>query len=420
MSLLNDYVAETFKKEKEAKLGQLKEKIKKAEADGKNEKIQEYKAAIESVMETKESDWVQELIEKTKNIKIATHVGKFANPKSKVFIYDKNERTDAGVVTTDNSKVIDDIKCRSSAFMKSAKLMKLRLEDGENVFTHIKENDKETMDEFARWGIPPEKLQKMADDMTNIDNQETDPNISQVYFPVGNDEYHLLSIIPSSSLLETMGVKIRSMDYKKNIARNPKNESYGTPGDFIGEKIRICFGGSKPQNISSLNNQFHGEAELLMSLPPEMMESKDDLPLKNFFNDSVPFKAYIGAIERLHKLFIGKRNNAIIRRKINTNINYIIDAVIETVYRMRQNRPGWTDKDMFTNLPVIQKILIDNKYKDKRDEEWIQLISSDFTRWFFKKYKQIKKEKAVTYGEEEFDHVKKEFESVIREEVNHS
>lgn len=419
MGLLTDYVTEAYMKDKKTKQEMLQEKIKKAEAERKESKVKEYEKNIQSIAEMKESDWVQELIENTKNIKLATHVGKFAYPKSKVFIYDENVRTTDGFVTTDNSKVMDDIRCKTSAYMKSAKIMKLRLEDGENVYTHIKNKDKEILEQFKRWGIAEDKLINAVKKMTENENKETDPEIAQVYFPIGNDEYHLLSIVPSSSLMETLSQKIRSMDYDKIKARNPKNEDYGKSGAFIGKRIKICFGGSQPQNISSLNNQYKGEAFMLPSLPPEIMESVDPLPYKDVFNDSVPFKGYIGALDRLHKLFIKKQNNAIIRARIKTNINYIVDVIIETVYRLRQNKPGWTDKDMFTGLPYIQKILIDNQYEDKRKEnEWIELISKNFARWFFMKYKQVKKKDAIMYGPEEFDFIKKKFEDVMREEAD--
>ncbi|TOM55970.1 type I-F CRISPR-associated protein Csy1, partial [Vibrio parahaemolyticus] len=49
----------------------------------------------------------------------------------------------------------------------------------------------------------------------------------------------------------------------------------------------IGYGGTKPQNISVLNNQNAGKAHLLPSLPPQIAQRKRRLPTYDFFTNTV-------------------------------------------------------------------------------------------------------------------------------------
>ena len=122
----------------------------------------------------------------------------------------------------------------------------------------------------------------------------------QVYWPLGDGEYHLLAPLFPSSLVHHAWQNIRD---DSELAR----AVYLARKD--GKKINICyreypdlaiqsFGGTQPQNISQLNSVRHGENYLLPSLPPNWRSPAIRPP----FSVSSVFDRFFGSRPRVQEL----------------------------------------------------------------------------------------------------------------------
>jgi hypothetical protein len=104
-----------------------------------------------------------------------------------------------------------------------------------------------------------------------------------IYFPVG-DDYHLLSLLTPSAIVYKLKQRInenfqpfseRNKQEKEKVERAVKDKKE-LKGDLnsIWNLTAIGYGGTKPQNISVLNNQNGGIAYLLSSMPPILQKRK--------------------------------------------------------------------------------------------------------------------------------------------------
>ena len=161
-----------------------------------------------------------------------------------------------------------DIVYSSAAYMGAAKLLLYALDDGRPLWKHIYENDENVRREVESLGVSFDTMrQEVERMMATADPAATDGRLRQIYFPAGEGTYHLLTVLPSSSLLQVLNGRSRNMRQHRFDCRNEKSEFYGNACDEIMERTVIGFGGTKAQNISAFNARVAGKADLLMSMP---------------------------------------------------------------------------------------------------------------------------------------------------------
>ena len=119
---------------------------------------------------------------------------------------------------------------------------KLRIPD-------IYENDENVRREVESLGVSFDTMrQEVERMMATADPAATDGRLRQIYFPAGEGTYHLLTVLPSSSLLQVLNGRSRNMRQHRFDCRNEKSEFYGNACDEIMERTVIGFGGTKAQN----------------------------------------------------------------------------------------------------------------------------------------------------------------------------
>lgn len=153
--------------------------------------------------EKAENNKFNEIMENAKNLKICTHVSKYTEPYgAQVRVLDIGTKIDnSNIVCTSNVKHINDIAATDGGDNLSviALYNYLNTDDKEYIEILYKTVGKDTADKLLE-AIKPEEAP-----MPN----KTDRFIKQVYFPVGSDdEYHLLSVLPSTSLLNEVNDRI--------------------------------------------------------------------------------------------------------------------------------------------------------------------------------------------------------------------
>ena len=96
--------------------------------------------------------------------------------------------------------------------------------------------------------------------------------MKQVYFPVGEAQYHLLSILTPSGLITRLKQSVDAMRFSEETKQakesRKKNEHHEVGYSDIFDLTVTGYGGTQPQNVSVLNSQNAGRAYLLPSCPP--------------------------------------------------------------------------------------------------------------------------------------------------------
>ena len=219
--------------------------------------------------------------------------------------------------------------------------------------------------------------------------------------------------MPSSSVLLKLKGKVKQLDDQRRQCREA-----GVDYDELWDLTAISFGGTKPQNISYLNNANGGTAYLLSSLPPVLSGRQVRKPKRNFFRESLSFRNYKYIFKELHVLFKEDRNNKKIRDAVRVRIEQLISQAMMTAYALRREGEGWSDDGAYASLPQHQKIWLDPHYAlQRKEEEWREELSTDFGRWVIRTYEYILKKESGTLGDGEMHFFKHKFRDELDKAV---
>lgn len=367
------------------------------------------------------ADWFDAIVMHMNECHLASHVGKFTNPDIKTTVCSHSKKM-AGYVTTGGSTCSLDILIPAQ-YLGSASLLLSPVTPDKNVLEAVITRDKELEKELELLSLPIEKLQKKVQEMLEDSQKEpeaTDTHLRQVYFPIAEGKYHLLSVMPSSSLALEMYQRIRAINGHKIDCCNKKSENYGKPCEEVTGLTMIGFGGSKPLNISALNSRCGGKTYLLSSLPPSLPARKIRLPKSDFFRESIWYKQQSSALYRLHAYMKQDRNTIEIRQAIHDLVDEMISAVLLAAYQIRTGKIGWSEEETYSQLPTAQRIWLDDAYAEERKEtSWADDISSSFARWVIRSYEKLLGEDAIKLGDAEHGFIKKQMETVLKDEVRY-
>lgn len=174
----------------------------------------------------------------------------------------------------------------------------------------------------------------------------------QVYWPVGDKQYHLLAPLFPTSLVHSLWGRLRRDRFsdEAKAAREAKRAGLAHPQGYC-EYLDLAiqnFGGTKPQNISQLNSERFGENYLLPSLPPNWRTAELRPPL----GASSVFDRIFGGRPRVRELVRALRDflvsvehaasNERIRNKRAQLASLIRDEALQYAAELRQLEPGWS------------------------------------------------------------------------------
>lgn len=358
--------------------------------------------------------WVPDAAKRAKQLSIASHVCKFSHPGAKTSsVISKSSFKNDGYLHSGNVEYELDAFGNAAAVDVFDFLLTV-MNDGRTVLEHLESDSEEIRRELD---FPGEEYVKIKTEFLKVkkDKQdiETDERLKQVYFPVGN-KYHLLSLMTSSGILRVLQARIIEMREEAKASRG-NNEQQERKYDEILDLTVTAFGGTKPQNISVLNLQNHGRAYLLSSKPPTISNRELTRPRQDFFNNTLRIKNFSEEFQYLHTLFECDRNNLEIRNKIKKTIDVIIDHVMISVYKLRELHAGWTSTDSCSQLPLAQKIWLDDSYAEMREKDgaWLDEISVAFARWILRAYEMILKNDSIKLGDGEMVFLQNRVEAAL-------
>ena len=251
----------------------------------------------------------------------------------------------------------------------------------------------------------------------------------QLYFPVGNGDYHILSPIFASSLATQFNDKIKSSrfsDEAKTIRDARKADEYHEKPDirFLNTAIQH-FGGTKPQNISLLNSQRRGETYLLNCAAPSWkVVLKPPVNEKSIFFSRELDRRTFREFQELQGYLVsikGLDSTLNIRRSVVAHVNDIIDALLNYASQIQalSDCAGWSLRDC--ELKLSEQLWLDTwcadlKFQQKRAvENWQQDISFEFGSWLNKKLNDSLKYKGLLFGKPQQQHWAKLFVPLLRE-----
>ena len=220
----------------------------------------------------------------------------------------------------------------------------------------------------------------------------------QLYWPMGNGQYHLLAPLFPSSLVSTVWSTLREHRFSDEAraardarrSRAPYAQGYHEYPNVVVQK----FGGTKPQNISQLNSERYGENHLLPSLPPSWKSTEVRPPL---FTDSVFVSGFANrravgeAINELRSYLqrVEGVNNKSVREGRARRVQMVFDELLQYAGELWSLEPGWSaDTDCRLNMDEQcwldpQRGLVDEVFAARYQQGvWQEVVCRRFANWF--------------------------------------
>jgi CRISPR-associated protein Csy1 len=337
------------------------------------------------------------LTELNEKISLCSHCCKYTNSKisAPINLWATNEARNDGYIRTGNCGSVQEDVSVNAALLGYVKFLYIKLADDKTLYEHFKMDDDCARLNFANLKLSYTEIRNSLLTIPHSENvTQTDNKLRQIFFPVGDDDYHLLSILyPSDQMfyLKKIILDNKFSDESKLTRETKKKNKYSDVEIHdIYDVVEIGFGGTKKQNISYLNS-INSSAFMFSSLPPILKKRNVRLPHYDFFKESLYFKYFRGDFKSLHDVFAINYNNQNIRDYRDSVIFNIFDKIIENIQSIRSIESGWSEDERYTNLPEYQKRILDSKYENERDlstdvAQFVSMVS----RWIifsFKKYK---------------------------------
>lgn len=372
---------------------------------------------------TKE-EWLQATAQNADKCLFATHIGRFTHPSidTKVsFSAGTPLVRVTGFVSSVGTCMEKDVATGAN-YLSTADLASLVLENGKTVDENLQEDNPNLKDDFSALAVDYDEIrEKLLQIPAHHVPEATDNRLKQVYFPVdGEGHYHLLSVLPPSSLTVELQKRIRQEDTAAREAKDSQSENYGRPYDFVAERVEYGVGGTKPQNISRLNNLLHGTFSALLSLPPRLDPDAVRKPHRDFFQETLRDLYYDSSFSNhifaVHGLLLEDRNNQDIRLTLRRREDELIDAVILQAMALQQLPGGWTGAAE-NQLPREQKIWLDQACEEERQQGgWEDIIAGQIASWLLRVYRRKCQDKAVALDDEVWKNLRKSALSALRDD----
>lgn len=386
--------------------------------------VKEKEQECESVFALK--NWLPNAAKRAGQMSISTHPCTFSHPSSRKnkngyasAVIASSEPKNDGFLRTGNVVVAADALGNAAA-LDVYKFLTLITDDGQSVLQHF-EQDSELAQALLTLGNADEEfsyqvLKQGFLAMSATDDEViTSSKIKQVYFPVskqqGETEYHQLSLLTASGIVFELRQRLDSMRFGEEIklAREKKKaDEYHDNFREIYDLTTIGYGGTKPQNISVLNNQNGGKAHLLMSVPPVLKNRHMHFPKVDFFQQSVNYFQCKEQFYQLHSLYKRDDNNMHVRADRDELYQQIVDHLIEKMWQVRAIASEQYIETA-SQLSKAQTTWLCEHTKMPREttDDWLDEIVASISTYLFYGYEKMLGKKAIKLGNAEYRQMEK-------------
>lgn len=369
--------------------------------------------------------WIPFAAENAIKRALSSHPSKFSHPdvgasmtnvKKRTYVSPiifEGEYSNDGFLLTGNVKNVDLDSTGNGAEVGAigeiGALLSLKLTDGRRFFKHLEENSFEAKKLLDIDDIEYKTLRNGLLAMVKQDeNMVTSSKIKQVYFPVQDNEYHQLSILTPSGIVFDLRKRLDNMrfgDEIKECRERRKNHQAGDSFKEIYDLTTIGYGGTKPQNISVLNNANGGKAHLFLSMPPTLETRKVNFPTKDFFTQNMYYGQSIASFKLLHSFYLQRKNNMNERARRDALYQDVIDDIIENMHHVRSVA---SEQYIASHslLNVSQRIWL-QVIQAPQDDDWLDDILKHVTQFIFHGYEKMLDKRAIKLGDAEYQHIEK-------------
>ncbi|NKF51194.1 type I-F CRISPR-associated protein Csy1 [Shewanella sp. WXL01] len=363
--------------------------------------------------------WLPNAAKRAGQISIATHPCTFSHPSARknkngyvTSVIAQAPQANDGFLRSGNLAVEADALGNAAA-LDVYKFLMLKMDDGNSLLSHIEQQTELANDLLMQGDTDAKELRAgflaMVASSSDIVSSS---KIKQVYFPVAEGEYHLLSVLTHSGHLFEQRKRLDKLRFSDEVkaARQARknNELHDNGYSEIYGLTTIGYGGTKPQNISVLNNQNAGKAHLLASVPPNLKPRSVRLPKTNFFKDTFTPWLQKEAFAGLHRIFCIERKTFDIRQGLDTRYQAYVDAVILKMWQVRNFLVDYQGQPS-EHLKAEHKTWLYPEFEEQRQmqDEWLEVVVRDIARSLSQGYQKVIGDKAFVLADEELFQIEK-------------
>lgn len=343
----------------------------------------------------KPSIWLSDAAIRAKQISFVSHPLKFTNTDAKgssFYAVKSKDESDENYLTTAaliNPRI--DVVGNAAA-LDVASLLQLKV-DSISLADLIAQDDMSALQPLA------ENAAQLEDWRHGFKQALVDKDIrshvlaKQLYFPIAENNYHLISPLYASSLSQSIYQRIsdsRYTDAAKETRKLKKEGKFSTAitVDFLSVAVQT-FGGTKPQNVSKLNSSRGGKSFLLSCQAPTW--GKRMLPPsthKNSFWQEYGRRAWRTAKElKSFLLKIVELDSTERRRDKRADlVDELVDILLQYAAEVQNltEHTGWSEK---SKLSRAEQLWLDPLRQDvqfrteRKSKNWQQDIANQFASW---------------------------------------
>ena len=362
--------------------GRLNEKLEKLKEDNftEREKLQE---------KYQPETWLEDASLRVSQIRLATHTPKQHHPSSKasaMFYAEQNKTHDfigsQGLQlepdVIGNAAVLDVFKLLRQKFQGISLLERL-LKADQDFIAALSTNCEQAEIRFKRFLAFSETPSELNAGRLS----------KQVYFPVNQDEYHILVILYPSALVHQVYKQILHDRFGESnkVLREARfkglhqtQESREYPNLLVQN-----YGGSKPHNISQLNSDRRGSMWLLPSLPPVWQGQMVELPksssvFTSYLSNRRDVKPILNSIIRMYRK--EHQNNDEFRSERDDLVCQLVDCIIDMSLELQQSaNSGWT-LESNRQFNLAESFWLDRGYREELfDKEDLDILTDEEKEW---------------------------------------
>lgn len=371
--------------------------------------------------------WIADAARRVKQIQLVTHALKYAHPDARgTSLHSEGNpaarETEIGThslggrLTPDvvgNAAALDVYKFLSLE-VAGKPIWQRAVEDDPNLFAALPGDEEEKRAWIAAFATLPQPKGGPASHKL----------AKQLYWPMGEGGYNLLQPLFPSSLVHAVWERLRDDRFSETAQEARQARREGRPHSCgyrdWPELVILKFGGTKPQNISQLNTERHGEAWLLPSYPPAWKSQAIALPryVESVFKRFERWRPARERLDELGRFLAGVRdwNNLRIREGRTRRVEAIIDELIQYAAAIRALPPGWSAGDD-CRLPPSQRFWLDPERDDPEFQQaraaadWPRQVAEAFGAWLNTHLRRHR----LPVGDAELRAWRQEFQEILRE-----
>ncbi|WP_256384492.1 type I-F CRISPR-associated protein Csy1 [Photobacterium toruni] len=364
--------------------------------------------------------WLTSAAVRAKQISFATHIVKFTHGSAKGSNFlALTSNIDSPYL--DSSALIEpviDVAVENAAALDVAKL--LQLDDGNaTLAVYLSQGDDHVLRSLAS---SDEQCQLWADGLRQALEVKTPSShtlAKQIYFPIGDNQYHLISPLYSSALAHELFHQVQHSRFSDEMksARDARKKNQPSDVDVVRypDLAVTISGGSKPQNISQLNSKRYGKTYLFPCTAPDW-KSQYQPPMfgANWLDSREVGRKTYYQVKLLAEFLIKAKpfdSTLRIRQRRDQLADQIIDTVLTLAAAHQTNTCGWS-KD--SELSFAQQCWLDPQAEHLYSGDWQTEISRDFGLWLNNRLEKASQQQLML-GSEALQHWQALCHDAIRE-----